>query len=113
MPTVTKRKSRKALTPEQAIYTKAEQYLLTCESIAGLNKEKDILKTELGEWYADNGGEAIGGLLTVQERTTPVKITGASGKRKEMLIEQLMQETPCRVCEGATETGPGAHVRLH
>lgn len=99
MSTVTATKKRTARnaappTPEEQAILDAEDYLRLKSQIAGL---EEILKTtgeRICAYYKETGRADIGGLLAIQERNNPVKITGANGKRLDMLLERLMKELP-------------------
>lgn len=98
MSTTTKlRKSRAAkapLTPEEQMTADAQEYLHINDRISELEAQKAAVKERLENWYRETGQVDLGGLLTVQERNNPVKISGATGKRLEMLLEKLMKELP-------------------
>jgi hypothetical protein len=98
MSTATATKPKKGknteMTPEEQVAMYAQNYLHTCERIAQLEEDKAALKEHLEDYYQETKNANIAGLLTVQERASGVKLTGASGKRMDMLKEQLIRELP-------------------
>lgn len=59
-----------------------------------LEAQIEEVEDALIEHYDNTGETVIAGLLTVVERNNAPRISGAEGKRREMLLEKLIQELP-------------------
>lgn len=82
------------LSPEQQAAADAQELLQLRSQIKELEAKSKEIEQKLATWYTETGDANIGGLVQVQERNNPVKLIGAEGKRREMLVERLIKELP-------------------
>jgi hypothetical protein len=81
-------------TPEEQAAADAQELLHLRSQIKEWEAKVKEIENKLAAWYGETGDASIGGLVQVQERNNPVKLIGAEGKRKELLVERLIKELP-------------------
>jgi hypothetical protein len=91
------------LTPREQALKNAIQFANVKAQISLLEKELEALKQSLGEYVSDTG-EIDLGAVTVSEAQGQPKIVGASGKKLDLLIGQIIAEFPA-LCEQKLNVG--------
>jgi hypothetical protein len=91
------------LTPREQALKNAIQFANVKAQISLLEKELEALKQSLGEYVIDTG-EIDLGPVTVSEAQGQPKIVGASGKKLDLLIGQIIAEFPA-LCEKKLNVG--------
>jgi hypothetical protein len=81
-------------TPEEQATADAQELIQLRSQIKEWEAKAKEVEQKLAAWYKETGDANIGGLVQVQERNNPVKLVGAEGKRRDMLIERLLKELP-------------------
>ena len=81
-------------TPEEQVAADAQELLQLRSQIKEWEAKCKEVEQRLAAWYEETGDLTPGGLVQVQTRNNPVKLVGAEGKRKEMLVEKLIKELP-------------------